>query len=213
MNEMTLSNNLQHLIRVHGNISISELARLTDIPQPTIHHILTGATKNPRKKALDSLSYFFSVTIEQLIGKEQLPTIIPDVVQEDLQISAIPIIEWDMLKDWPLICSQHKSEQKILMGKKLAKNSFALIMQDSSMEPIFQKNTLLIFDSEKDPQDRDFVIAHMERGDIVLFNRLFVENSDSFLKQGLEDGNFKLTKLDKIHDRILGTLIEARIQY
>jgi SOS-response transcriptional repressor LexA len=213
MSGMTLSNNLQQLMRIHGNISVSELARLTALPQPTIHHILTGSTKNPRKKALEVLSGFFSISINQLVGQEQLPAIIPDNVKEDLKISTIPIIEWDTLKEWPLLVNKIPLTREILMDKQLSKNSFALVMPDASMEPLFQQNTLLIFDSGKPPKDRDFVIARLHRENIVVFNRLFTENNINYLKQGLEDGNFRLTKLDEENDRIIGTLVEARTLY
>ncbi len=200
-------------MRIHGNISVSELARLTGLPQPTIHHILSGSTKNPRKKALEELSNFFSVSVNELTGLETLPAVIPDVIKEDLQISTIPIIEWDSLKTWPSEANKIQDKQKILINKKIAKNSFALIMPDDSMEPLFQKNSLLIFDSGKNPKDRDFVIVNLSKEGIVLFNRLFSENNILYLRQNMEDGSLKLTRLDQSNDHILGTLIEARIQY
>lgn len=210
---MTLSNNLQQLMRIHGNISVSELARLTGIPQPTIHHILSGSTRNPRKKALEELSRYFSVSINELTGQEPLPAVIPDAVKENLQISTIPVIEWASLKKWPSEVIKTQDSQEILIDKKIDKNSFALVMPDASMEPLFQQNSLLIFDSGKTPKDRDFVIVYLSKEEIVAFNRLFIENDTFYLRQGLEDGSLKLTKLDKPNDRILGTLIEARIQY
>lgn len=200
-------------MRIHGNISVSELARLTGLPQPTIHHILSGSTKNPRKKALEELSNFFSVSVNELTGLETLPAVIPDVIKEDLQISTIPIIEWDSLKTWPSEANKIQDKQEILINKKIAKNSFALIMPDDSMEPLFQKNSLLIFDSGKNPKDRDFVIVNLSKEGVVLFNRLFSENNILYLRQNMEDGSLKLTRLDQSNDHILGTLIEARIQY
>ena len=92
-------------------------------------------------------------------------------------------------------------------------NSFALVVQDSSMEPLFPQDALLVFESGKNIKDRDFVIVHLGRDDTILFNRLFTENNETYLKQDLEDGNVKLIKLDKDSDRIIGTLIEVRIQY
>jgi transcriptional regulator with XRE-family HTH domain len=210
---MTLSNNLQQLMRIHGNTSVSELARLTGIPQPTIHHILTGSTKNPRKKALEELSHFFSVSVEQLIGLEPLPAIIPDIVKKDLQISTIPIVEWDLLKDWPTNRAKTQESQEILLNKKVADNSFALVIPDESRMPRFQQNTLLIFDSGKTPKDRDFVIVHLAKNNTIEFNRLFLDNNELYLRHDLVDGNLQLTKLDPSHDRILGTLIEERIQH
>ena len=213
MTEKMLSKNLQQLMKIHGNISVSELARLTDLPQPTIHHILTGSTKNPRKNALEKLSHFFSISENELIGQEPLPAVIPDTVKESLQISTIPIIEWESLKTWPIDAAKPQSRKEILIDKKIAKDSFALVIADTSMEPLFQQNTLLIFDSGKIPKDRDFVIVYLSKEGTVAFNRLFAENNSFYLRQELEDGSLKLTKLDNANDRILGALIEARVQY
>jgi SOS-response transcriptional repressor LexA len=213
MNEMSLSNNLQQLMRVHGNISASELAKLTDIPQPTIHHILTGATKNPRKKALEALSGFFSISVDQLIGKSALPQIFPETVKEDLQISSVPIIEWGMVRHWPPADARGLQLKEILLNNKVAEGSFALIVDDSSREPLFPKNALLVFDPGKSMKDRDFVIVHLGQDDTVLFNRLFMENNENYLKQELGDGNFKLVKLNRKTDRVVGVLTEVRIQY
>jgi transcriptional regulator with XRE-family HTH domain len=213
MSEITLRDNLQQLMRLHGNISVSELARLTKIPQPTIHHILTGSTKNPRRKALEELSSFFSITVCQLIGQEPLPAMIPETIKKDLQISTVPLIDWSCLKDWPCHSPTTRDNKQILVDKSLAKDSFALIMPDNSMEPVFQEQMLLIFDSEREIKDRDFIIAYLSQEDNVAFNRVFSENKVNYLRQSQEDGNFKLTKLDYNNDRVLGTLIEARTLY
>jgi SOS-response transcriptional repressor LexA len=213
MNGITLSNNLQHLMRLHGNLSTSDLAKYTGIPQPTIHHILTGSTKKPREKALEALSTYFSVSIEQLTGKAPLPNIIPKSIKDNLQITTIPIIDWNILSSWPLAESNNLHSQEIVINKQIANNSFALIMKDESMEPMFPKNALLIFERREIPKDRDFVIIHRKGNNAVLFNRIFTENNENYLKQNSEDGNFNLIKLDKIADRIIGSLIEVRIEY
>jgi transcriptional regulator with XRE-family HTH domain len=209
---MDLCSNLQQLMRIHGNLSVSDLARLTDVPQPTLHHILMGATRNPRKKSLEALSSFFSVSTEQLKGNEPLPNIIPKIIQEDLKISTIPIIAWDMLKEWP-IPTESLGLKEILLDKTVADHSFGLVVQDSSLEPLFPQNALLIFDFGKKPLDRDFVIVKLEQNEDTLFNRLFTDNHGSYIKQELEDGNANLIKLDQQTTRIIGTLIEVRIQF
>lgn len=210
---MILSCNLEQLMRIHGNLSVSDLARLTGIPQPTLHHILVGSTKNPRKKSLEALADFFSVSIPQLSGETPLPNAIPEAIKEDLHISTIPIIQWDMLKNWPIARVNNLCLKEVLLDKSVADNSFALVTQDSSMEPSFPQNAILIFDAGKHPKDRDFVIAHVRQNDTIFFNRLFVDNNENYIKQNIEDGNAKLIKLNNAIDRILGTLIEVRTPY
>lgn len=208
---MTLSDNLEKLMQIHGNISVSDLARSAQLPQPTLHHILSGDTKNPRKKALETLANFFSVSTEQLLGNEPLPHIIPEIMKENLRLKTVPIIQWDMLKKWPKTATNDLKE--VLLEKETGNSSFALIMEDTSMEPMFPQNALLIFDSGKLSSDRDFVIAHIARSDRIFFNRLFADKDENFIKHELENGDVSLLKLDKKTDRIIGTLIEVRIQY
>lgn len=210
---MTLSDNLQHLMRIHGNISVSELARLTAIPQPTIHHMLTGFTKNPRRKALEALSGFFSISVEQLTGEELLPAVIPDAVKEDLDIGTVPLIEWDMLPDWPQNADKAHDTNSILLANRIARHSFALICRDKSLEPAIPYNALLIFDAGKIPQNRDFVVARLGQENTIMLKSLFLDDELSYLKEEQEDGDARLIRLDPVHDRILGTLIEARIAY
>ena len=210
---MNINNNLQQLMKIHGNISVSELARLTKIPQPTVHHILTGATKNPRKKALEALSNFFAVSINQLMNKEPLPVIIPEGIKEDLQLRTVPIIPWDMLFSWPFLNEKNLQFKEIILNKNVACNSFALVLQKITMDIQFPENSLLIFDSGKNPKDRDFVVVHMAKENEVIFNRFFLDNGEPYIKQHLSGGDFKLTRLDRDADRIIGTLIEVRIEY
>ena len=160
MNEMTLTDNLQQLMRIHGNLSVSDLSRLTNIPQPTLHHILSGATKKPRKQALEAVADFFSISIAQLLGEEPLPHRIPEIIKEDLKLSAVPIIQWDMLKNWPINNLKELHLKEVVLDHGAGEHFFALVVQDSLLEPLFSQNNLLIFDRGRPPKDRDFVIVH-----------------------------------------------------
>jgi len=210
---MLLNNNLQQLMRVHGNLSVSDLAKLVNIPQPTLHHILSGSTKSPRKKLLATLADFFSVSIKQLIGDEPLPNVIPEKIKQDLKLSTVPIIPWGMIKKWPTNDFIDLKLNEILLDKKVSDHSFGLIIQDASLEPMFPENALLIFDFEKEPLDRHFVLTHLKKNDHIVLNRLFIENNERYIKLDRADGNAKLIKLDLVADRIIGTLIEVRIPY
>jgi transcriptional regulator with XRE-family HTH domain len=211
--KMSLSTNLELLMRIHGNLSVSDLARLANIPQPTLHHILSGATRRPRKNLLNKLAAYFSISVHELIGTDSLPINIPDSLQEDLKLKSIPIIEWDMVRDWPRNRADKAHYETLILKDETAKNSFALCMLDASMEPSFPQGSLLIFAAEKKPKDRDFVISYLSKTNTLLFNRLFYENQETYIKEDLADGNAALRKLDDELDRILGTLVEVRIQY
>lgn len=213
MSEVTLSANLQYLMKIHGGLSVSELARQTQVPQPTLHHILSGTTKNPRKEALASLASFFSISIAQLTGTLPLLSTIPDTIKRSLKLSTIPFIEWEAVKTWPVGKTISTDFKEIILDRVVHENSFALVMPDTSLEPIFPEKSLLIFDPSKKPKDRDFGIVHFSHNDNIMFNRLFMEGSECYIKQAQHDGNAQLVKIKPSVDKIIATLIEVRLQF
>lgn len=211
---MILQENLQQLMRVYGNLSVSDLAHFTGLPQPTLYHVLSGSTKKPRKKLLDVVARYFNITIEQLVGDAPLPNTIPDPIKENLNLSTVPIIQWEMLALWPNVPKEGGRVQEILLDKKLARHSFGLVVSKQFvLQPIFPEHALLIFEFGRKPNDRDFIIIRKDKGQKILFNRYLTDIDGDFVKQDLESGNANLLKIDYSQDTILGTLIEARIQF
>jgi transcriptional regulator with XRE-family HTH domain len=64
-----LANILRDLI---GNRSTVEVAKEAGVSQQVISKILTGKSINPSVKVLEKLAEYFNVTIEQLIGDEEI---------------------------------------------------------------------------------------------------------------------------------------------
>lgn len=213
MIEATLSGNLQYLMKMHGNLSVSELARRTKIPQPTLHHILNKATKNPRKEALQALANFFAISVAQLVGTLPLQPIIPDSIKNSLKIMSVPILDWNLIKDRIQGDSTLPTTSEIIISSNASHNSFAVTMPDSSMEPMFPEQSILIFDPAKQSKDRDFVIVYSPDTNSYTFNRLFIEDDEYFIKQKQKDNQTHLAKLDLAKDKIMATLIEVRLQF
>ncbi|KTD22285.1 HTH-type transcriptional regulator [Legionella lansingensis] len=208
----TISDNLRHLLKLHDELSVSELARLTEIPQPTLHHLLSGTTKKPRRSVLEKLANFFSVSISQLTGTLPLSQIIPNTIKESLKITTIPVLTWGMLSDWP---KEHNRNdlKEIILDRQVGQHSFALIMRDSSMEPLFPEKAILIFDSSKMPKDREFAVVHLLKDNSIIFNRVFIDQSEFYIKKEQPDGNIQLLKIQPSEDKFVGTLIEVRLQF
>ena len=57
-----LFENLRQLLMSRG-ISETELARQTNLPQPTIHKIMSGKTLDPRMSTLKSIASYFEVIL------------------------------------------------------------------------------------------------------------------------------------------------------
>lgn len=209
----TLSNNLRHLLKMHDTSSLSELARQTQIPQPTLHHLFSGTTKKPRKVVLEKLASFFSVSIQQLTGLLPFEQIIPETIKQQIAITTIPIIDWQSARTWPASQEPTQGFPILIMDKLVSENSFALLMPDSSMEPLFPKDAVLIFDAQKTPRDRDFVLLYNAQNDNLLFNRVFIEGQDRYIKVEQHNNTMQLIKINTKCDKIIATLIEVRMQF
>ncbi|MCP4229507.1 MAG: helix-turn-helix transcriptional regulator [bacterium] len=65
--------NLAKILRdLIGNRSTVEVAKEAGVSQQVISKILTGKSINPSVKVLEKLAEYFNVTIEQLIGDEEI---------------------------------------------------------------------------------------------------------------------------------------------
>lgn len=215
MNEQSVGSigeNLQRLLKLYGSPSINDLAKTIGIPQPTLHHIIEGKTKKPRQEALEALANYFSISIPELMGTVPLATI-PDTIKDRLKISTVPLISWNLAKDWKREKLHSDKYDEILLDKLVDKDAFALQLNDTSMEPLFQEKSILIFDPSKKPKERDFVLVYLSKLDKIIFNRLFLEARNMYIKQEKFDGNAELIKLSQPNDRIIATLIEARLEF
>lgn len=62
---------LKKLLAQHG-LTANALANKLNVPTPTIHRLVTGDVKDPRISTLIIIANYFSVTIEQLLGREKM---------------------------------------------------------------------------------------------------------------------------------------------
>jgi len=200
---LALRNHIEELMKDHGNLSVSDLARLTNIPQPTLHHLITGATRRPRPKLLKTLADFFSITTEELIDAKR-------------KNQPVPMLQWHELKDLQNLNSlniKDHTRTKVLTELSVSQNAFALIAKDNMMEPLFSDGCILIFDPVRNSQDRNFVLVYLNDMQDYFVKRLFIENKSQYISLSDEIGKpaelYKLTT----QDQVLATLVEAKMQF
>lgn len=195
---------LSNLIQSSG-LSISEVARRTNIPQPTVHRIVNGKHQRPHKKTLQALASFFGVTQEILQGIENHSQNCP----QNLLIHNIPLIPFESINHWPDTTSENS--EKITLDKKIDRLAFATKMPDNSMEPLITKNSILIIDPSKTPGYRNIVIVKLNNQNCIIVRQLIINATNYYIKPTGHDFNkadfIPLTKDDKI----IGTVIEARV--
>lgn len=199
---------LKSLMR-EKNISVTELARQTEISQPVLHRLATGATYNPQIETLLPIARFFAVSIEQLIGNTPLPVTknIKNIIQD---WTRLPLLALNQVINWLEHPSSIILKKFVRTDIPVSKNSYAIQLSDSTMQPRFFEGTLLIIDPEYSPENQDFVVAQLHNQKTVTFKQLLVDGENHYLKPLNPD--FPIIRM--IHnDRVLGTMVQARIDY
>lgn len=208
----TFTNNLKKLMLRHGNINVSDLAKATGLPQPTLHQLYVGTTARPRQKTMDVLAQFFGITIDQLQGVDSLPDNVPHAIKQQLDLHTTPILSWDELHQWPHDLS-HRRREELILENNTSDKTFALNMHDSSMAPLFPDGCLLIFDATKQPSDRDGILVYIHDADKFAFKILLVDGANTYMKSINPDLHDVTTTQMKNNDKIIATLLEARIRF
>lgn len=198
---------LKHLME-EQKLTTSELARLASIEQSTLHRLLAGKSASPKLETILPLADYFGITIDQLIGKESLPSNREPGTRKvaEQAFQEVPLLNW---KEFSNIESYSSATKYIKTCEAVSKESFALEVQDSSMHPRFPEGTILIFDSEIKPENNDFVLVALSSNDEITFKQLRIDGNDIYLKPLNPD--FKPKEVEKKNDlKFFGTLVEAR---
>lgn len=197
------------------DVSEAELARRTDIPQPTLHRILSGATRSPRGASLAPLANFFSVTINQLLGVDSLPADrIAGTYNPRIQgWTTVPVINWKQASEWKTF--KHKLRESswdtwTSTDLPVSEDAFAIEVRGTAMEPRFNEMTMLIIEPQRQPVDRDMVVAAPKNKESALFKQFLKDGDRAYLKSI----NEQFKALDIASDyHIIGTLIQARMDF
>lgn len=193
----------------------SELAREVGVPSTTVHRLVTGKSTRPYKNSLIPIADYFSLSVEQLIGEEQLPN---NPWQEnspgkgvEQRIVKIPIISWgEVTNRGKESATQH---QYVLSAGSISDQSFALTMPDYSMEPLFPKETILIFDPQLTAGDRSFVLVKLGKSDTLTFRQMLVDVDHKYLKPLNPDLTTYQMRLMGSDAQVIATLCESRVNH
>lgn len=204
-----LSERLSHALKLQ-NISQSELARKINVKPQVIQYLCTNNVNTSRFTYLiaDALSLngVWLATGEGTMLYEDDPTY--QLMQSQHRI---PLLEWPEIYQWTQQTSKNNhSNQWILADDNQNQNAFAVKMNDKSMWPRFEKNTLLIINSSQSPTDQSFVLVYILSLDEVALRQLIIQDN----KKNLYPMNSTMYKSVELtsNDKILGMLVEARWQ-
>lgn len=193
-----------------------DLAREVDLPAPTVHRLVTGKSTRPYKSSIEPIADFFSISTDQLLGEQPLPgeEVVIETEHNELSsdyISRVPLIPWNKINERnTLDFTEYKTVPYI---GSISEAGFATIMPDSSMEPIFSRNSILIFDPNKTASDRSYILVKLTEAQQPVFRQLLIDLEHQYLKPLNPDLTAFQMRLLKDEDEILGILIEARQVY
>jgi SOS-response transcriptional repressor LexA len=196
-------------------INEAELARKANIPQPTLHRILSGATKSPRGSSMAPMANFFSVTINQLMGVDELPE---DRVAgtHNSRIygwSPVPVISWSNAANWKKFQQEMHDKQWndwVSTDLTVSDKAFAIQIKGDAMAPTFVEGQYLIIEPTLEPENRDYVIVAAKNAKNASFRQLLVDGDDYYLRP--VSNEFRTMQLDN-SNKIIGTLIQTRMDF
>lgn len=196
-----LSVNLHRLMQ-DKNINEAELARRSNVPQPTLHKILSGKTDDPRASTLKALANFFEVSIDELFSTNKATT-----HQKNIATQSIPVISWsECLSSTSFIANLTAANwSNWVVSEQLSAKAFGLISK-TSMEPCFPRKTTLIIDPEIIAEDGDMVVIHYPNTHEATLRKLSIDGPVKLLMSVNASASH-----DNFHEemRILGVLVKA----
>lgn len=198
------------------NISMSQLSRNTGLANTTIKRMCTDPRCNPTFTSIIKISEFFNITPNQLMGREPLSQESSYKPNFDRWLVA-PILSLQQLILWPTNIEEIKESSHTKYVKtdlEISERVFAIVTHDDSLEPRFPVGTILIFDPERTPRNKDYVILLMEDKHLPQFRQILVDGPDWYAKIiNLELPQTSPFFIDKSKNKILGSLIQAKLNY
>ncbi len=198
-------------------IKAAELARQVNLPQPTIHRIVTGATPTPHLSSMKPLANYFNITIDQLRGFEPIPGMNINLAQAaaDEPYHHVPLLTWEQVINWQadLNTPTDQNHQTVMTDHPNGANAFALIMDDASMSPQVPQNSTIIIDPNKTPKDRSLILFHMANHSRAMLRQLVINGNDRLLRAAspelLHSGLYKM----KENDKYLGMVVQLKYDF
>jgi SOS-response transcriptional repressor LexA len=122
----------------------------------------------------------------------------------------VPLLDWDQVLEWPNAATLGKPTQSVSSDMPLSEKAYALAVKDTTMEPRFPENTIIIVDPAIQPTNRDFAVVHLEGQKHPTFKQILIDGDTAYIKPLNPD--FKAQLLDKKY-KFLGVVVQARMDF
>lgn len=195
----------------------AQLSKNTGLSFTTVRRMASEDDSNPTYSSLKKIADFFGIKPAQLIGDEALASDFePEYMPDIKNWSSVPIILREESPNWLQDIDQIKANKNIkyvMSDLALTESVFAILADDESLEPKFSKGTILIFDPERKPSNKDYVLLLLKDRKIPQIRQILMDGPDLFcrtINPSFDKG--ELMTLDKA-TKPLGVLIQAKSNY
>lgn len=185
---------LKDLMLGRGIASITELSRQADIPQPTLHKIMSGYTKSPRQSVLNKVSQFFDVPTSYF--SSDAPGALKPV-----QVVPVKIFDGNKLVE---------SGRKISIASDSGQVDFLLNIEDNRFFPVFQMGSYLFVSSDFSYLDLAGIYVIKDSGDGVNIYMTFYENSQLFFSSVARPTAAPISISGEQRKQVIGVILEVR---
>lgn len=200
----TLNNTLEYLIKKWG-ININQLHKHTGIPLSTLKRLRLNKENNPTLASLAPIANYFSISLDQLTGREALPK------KNNKQIDGltIPLVHWKDILNIPKNRNHLAFSSLLIRDITLNENSFALVIRDNNTNN-FLAGSLLVIDPSLKGRNRDFIIIYKKgETESQLMQKIIYENKIYLKNLTIESEIIRFSDLYKI----IGVVIQIRMNY
>lgn len=191
-----------------NHINATELAKNINLPQPTIHRLVTGKTTDPKLSTLILIANYFGITIDQLLGNMPIENI---RTNRSYKIHTAPIVSWNAavgIEDFFNSSAFKNWKDWIPIDIESSQFSFG-VRTKPSMEPRFINGSILTIDPQKKPIDGDLIIVHYTNTEEATIRELILDGPKHAVRSITNQTIEELTE----HIKIIGVVIQTRFSY
>lgn len=176
-----LSEVLNHLLKVSGNLSGTELARRVELPSATVNRLITGAVQDPRISTVKAVAQYFNISFDQLLGYAPLPKQFNLTHNRFAYTFQMPLFELQQVH------KELKNEDTTINRLTWQSNDnfeqadlFAIKLEQANFEPTFLKGSTLIVHQKLAPQINDYVVVSIQ-GKEATIRKYYTESGETYL--------------------------------
>lgn len=211
-----LSSNLKRLMG-QQKITVSELARRTEIAQPIIHRLSTGKNTNPKIATISPIARYFTVTISHLIG--ELPLSVGEqadsVSSNQRAWRRVPALSWHdaVVQRVDAFYNPSSDMTYVSTDADVGEHAYALTVESRSMEPVLPFGTALIVDPDRSVSDGDCVVVRLGDSQTACLRRVVCDGADRYFKSINPEFDENRVTRQGPSDRILAVVVQAKLNF